>query len=182
MAPRERDELIPRSLGQWWAKRALSQMMRWRQLSHPARVRKNERSMRLRTPAVRKNPEPWEPLGRRPGYVAAGRLAERGGTLKKLIPSVFCALGIMLAMSGCETEPRADREVLDQDTGGRVVFATTECVTPNADGVRCDKKTCKKDAESNCAYFAERCLATGHEYSGTTDEGTCTRKPTNHTT
>ena len=52
---------------------------------------------------------------------------------------------------------------------------TTNCEVVNADGKRCDKKTCKTDAESNCEYFASRCLATGHNYTGTAEAGTCTR-------
>ena len=33
----------------------------------------------------------------------------------------------------------------------------------------------KTDAKSNCEYFASRCLATGHNYTGTAEAGTCTR-------
>jgi hypothetical protein len=89
-------------------------------------------------------------------------------------------IGILLLVTGCATGPRVDVNVLDQDTRGQVIFATTECVTPNADGVRCDKKTCKKDQVSNCADFGSKCLNNGYEYSGTKDSGTCTRTPVNH--
>ena len=56
-----------------------------------------------------------------------------------------------------------------------VVYATTECVAAHPDGVQCNKKTCKKDAASNCADFASKCLANDHHYSGTNDGGTCSR-------
>ena len=57
----------------------------------------------------------------------------------------------------------------------KVVYATTQCTVPNSDGVRCDKKTCKKDAGSNCAVFSDRCTQSGHTYEGNDDEGTCIR-------
>ncbi|MGH7263442.1 MAG: hypothetical protein ACREMB_01115 [Candidatus Rokuibacteriota bacterium] len=90
------------------------------------------------------------------------------------------AVGILVLLTGCATGPRGGVDVLGQDTRGQVVFATTECVTPNSDGIRCDKKTCKKDQVSNCADFADKCLDNGHDYSGTNDAGTCTRVPVNH--
>jgi hypothetical protein len=92
---------------------------------------------------------------------------------------VSSAVGILLLVTGCAIGHTVDVNVLDQDTRGQVVFATTECVTLNADGVRCDKKTCKKDAAANCAEFASKCLDKGHQYSGTKDAGTCTRTPVN---
>jgi len=58
---------------------------------------------------------------------------------------------------------------------GAVVYATTECTQGNADGVRCDKKTCKTDARSDCNGFAAKCIYYGHQYDGTRTEGTCTR-------
>ena len=86
-----------------------------------------------------------------------------------LIPCL-CAV---LALAACErARPAGDVLAGNKDDA---VYATTECVVGNPDGVRCDKKTCKKDAESDCAYFAERCLATDNHYAGTKDGGTCTR-------
>lgn len=57
----------------------------------------------------------------------------------------------------------------------KVVYATTQCTEPNADGVRCDRKTCKKDARSDCSVFMDRCTQSGHGYEGNADEGTCIR-------
>ena len=88
-----------------------------------------------------------------------------------LLP-VTASLAMLLA-AACDRRP--DINVLDQNTADTVVYATTECVTPNADRVRCDKKTCKKDDKSNCFEFATKCLGNGHGYSGTENEGTCTR-------
>ena len=67
-------------------------------------------------------------------------------------------------------------DVLGQDTRGQVVFATTQCTVPNEDGQRCDVKTCKKDQHSDCGVFADRCIQSGHQYSGSNDAGTCTRQ------
>ena len=52
---------------------------------------------------------------------------------------------------------------------------TTQCTVPNADGVRCDRKTCKKDAQSDCSVFQDRCTQSGHTYEGDADKGTCIR-------
>jgi hypothetical protein len=82
-------------------------------------------------------------------------------------------IALLVVAAGCG--PRPELGPLDPDPKNEAVFATFKCEVPNADGERCDKKTCKKDSKSNCEYFAERCLKTGHHYSGTSDEGTCTR-------
>ena len=79
--------------------------------------------------------------------------------------------GSMLAACGWGT--KAD-DVLAGNTT-KVVYATTQCREPNADGVRCDRKTCKKDARSDCSVFMDRCTQSGHGYEGNADEGTCIR-------
>ena len=90
-------------------------------------------------------------------------------------------LATLLLVSGCSTtRPGADVNVLDQDTGNHAVFATTECTIKNPNGT-CDKKTCKKDADGDCMGLAAGCLKYGNSYSGTKNEGTCTRAPTDHT-
>ena len=60
-------------------------------------------------------------------------------------------------------------------TGVTSVARTTECTVPNADGVRCDVKTCKADQASDCAIFQDRCTESGHNYEGDKNSGTCTR-------
>ena len=91
----------------------------------------------------------------------------------RLLVAACCSLTVV---AGCARErAKPDTPVLAQDLKGQVVFATTECTVGNADGQRCDKKTCKTDDKSNCEYFASRCLATGHSYTGDKDAGTCTR-------
>ena len=66
---------------------------------------------------------------------------------------VALAVGLLLVVIACDRLTTQD--VLDQKTEGKVIYATTECVTPNSDGVRCDKKTCKKDANSDCKILGE---------------------------
>jgi hypothetical protein len=88
---------------------------------------------------------------------------------RRLVLAAWISLALA---SGCAS---TDPPVLEQQEDNQVVYATTKCEVGNADGQRCDKKTCKTDSESNCEYFASRCLATGHHYSGTKDAGTCTR-------
>ena len=108
-------------------------------------------------------------------HSALGRSLKGGFHMRPLI----VAVGSTLILTACEWGVTTD--VLGPAKDGQVVYATTECVTPNADGVRCDKKTCKRDADSNCADFAQKCLDNGHNYSGNNNEGTCTRQPpTNH--
>ena len=85
----------------------------------------------------------------------------------------FLSGAILLGVAGCDlVDDRTD--VLDQSKD-QVVFATTECVVPNPDGQRCDKKTCKKDERSDCADFARKCLDNDHHYQGTNDGGACSR-------
>jgi hypothetical protein len=65
--------------------------------------------------------------------------------------------------------------VMAVDNGSQPVFKTTQCTVPNADGVRCDVKTCKADAASDCSRFKEGCTNYGHSYEGNNDGGTCRR-------
>jgi hypothetical protein len=62
-------------------------------------------------------------------------------------------------------------------TGGgtTVVYAETNCTHGNADGVRCNEKTCKADSKSDCTDFARGCVEYGNYYKGSNDAGTCTR-------
>jgi hypothetical protein len=89
---------------------------------------------------------------------------------------LIVAVGSALLLTACEWGVTPD--ALAEKTQG--IYKTTECVTPNADGVRCDKKTCKKDADSSCKDFARACLDSGHQYTGTNNAGTCDRVATNH--
>jgi hypothetical protein len=88
------------------------------------------------------------------------------------------ALTLVFVLCGCSSAKAPDIDVLDQDTRGQVVFATTQCTVPNADGVRCDKKTCKTDQRGDCAVFADKCRNSGHQYIGSNDDGACVRDPT----
>lgn len=56
------------------------------------------------------------------------------------------------------------------------VARVTQCTQGNPDGVRCDRKTCRKDTVSDCAIFRDKCKNAGHDYDGNNDEGTCIRK------
>ena len=85
---------------------------------------------------------------------------------------VLLALTAVLVLAGCRKDASAD--VLS-GTKATTIARTTQCTVGNADGVRCDKKTCKKDTRSDCAIFADRCTQSGHTYDGNDDEGTCTR-------
>jgi hypothetical protein len=77
------------------------------------------------------------------------------------------------ALSACV--PGSDKSDVLSVTGTTVVAATIQCTVPNADAVRCDKKTCKKDARGDCSSFMDRCTKYGHSYEGNADEGTCIR-------
>jgi hypothetical protein len=82
-------------------------------------------------------------------------------------------VAIALAIGGCKKGAKED--VLSNIDTTKVAYATYQCTEPNADGVRCDKKTCKKDAGSDCSVFKDRCTQSGHSYEGDNDAGTCTR-------
>lgn len=85
-------------------------------------------------------------------------------------------LALVILLGSCRDEAEAEgSDVLGVDEGTRVVAATTVCTSPNADGQRCDRKTCVEDDESSCKEFAEACLDSGHHYEGTSGAGICTR-------
>jgi hypothetical protein len=79
---------------------------------------------------------------------------------------------IALGVAGCG--PQKKEDVL-AGTGTTVVAKTVQCTEPNADGVSCNRKTCKKDAASDCGIFMDRCTQSGHSYEGNADSGTCIR-------
>ena len=83
-----------------------------------------------------------------------------------------CAL---VFIAGCSKEPAED--ILEGDNGPQPIARTTKCTVPNADGVRCDVKTCKADAASDCSKFEDGCVTHNHTYTGNKDSGTCTRGP-----
>ena len=86
--------------------------------------------------------------------------------LRLLLVTVFI-------LGACSKAP--DLNVMDQDTRNQPIYATTECVVGNPDGIRCDKKTCKADQKSDCQEFAKGCLKGGDHYNGTAESGTCSR-------
>ena len=80
---------------------------------------------------------------------------------------------VFLLATGCSKSKAAD--VLDTKSTQDPIARTTQCTIPNADGVRCDKKTCKADAQSDCSVFQDRCTQSGHTYTGDNNSGACTR-------
>jgi hypothetical protein len=80
---------------------------------------------------------------------------------------------IALGVAGCG--PNGAKEDVLADTKTTVVAKTVQCTEPNADGVSCNRKTCKKDAASDCGIFMDRCTQSGHSYEGNADSGTCIR-------
>ena len=76
-----------------------------------------------------------------------------------------------LAIAGCNWFKKPD-DVLGTT---KVIYSIEQCTVPNADGVRCDEKTCKEDASSNCAGFKDRCTQSNHRYEGNDSAGTCIR-------
>jgi hypothetical protein len=79
---------------------------------------------------------------------------------------------IALGVAGCG---KGKKEDVLSGTTTTAVAKTVQCTEPNADGVRCDRKTCKKDAASDCGIFMDRCTQSGHTYEGNADSGTCIR-------
>ncbi len=82
------------------------------------------------------------------------------------------AIVLLLASASCEKAP-SQGDVLGEARDTAVAM-TTQCVEPVSDGT-CNKKTCKKDQDSDCADFGKACIDSDHEYTGTKDEGTCKR-------
>jgi hypothetical protein len=82
-------------------------------------------------------------------------------------------LTVTSALAACA--PKGAQGDVLSDTKVTTVARTVQCTEPNADGVRCDRKTCKKDAASDCGIFMDRCTQSGHSYEGNADSGTCIR-------
>ena len=80
------------------------------------------------------------------------------------------AMGV--AIAACN--PKGGPDIL-QDNKVTTVARETQCTVGNPDGVRCDRKTCKKDQRSDCTDFADRCVKYGHTYEGDNDSGECIR-------
>ena len=80
---------------------------------------------------------------------------------------------LALSIGNCGKQVKED--VMAGATTPTSVARTVQCTEPNADGVRCNRKTCKKDAASDCSIFMDRCTQSGHSYEGNADEGTCIR-------
>ncbi len=87
---------------------------------------------------------------------------------------ILLACTAMLVATGCSKKPA---DVMETDNGTQPIAKTTRCTVPNADGVRCDVKTCKADAQSDCSTFEIGCTTYNHTYTGNADAGTCTRGP-----
>ena len=86
---------------------------------------------------------------------------------------ILLVLTIGLGFAACN-KGAAKTDVLSV-TKPTAVAKTTQCTVPNDDGVRCDRKTCKKDSASDCGIFMDRCTQSGHTYEGNADSGTCIR-------
>lgn len=83
-------------------------------------------------------------------------------------------LGSIFALSACESSPQASNVDVLAESKPSSIAMTVQCLEPVSDGT-CNKKTCKKDDDSDCADFGAACINSHHEYKGTRDEGTCTR-------
>jgi hypothetical protein len=88
---------------------------------------------------------------------------------------ILLAAVVSLVAIGCSKTATPD--VLDADNGPQPIAKTTRCTVPNADGVRCNVKTCKADAASDCSTFEICCTTYNHTYTGDKNSGTCTRGP-----
>jgi hypothetical protein len=89
---------------------------------------------------------------------------------------IFLASIVLTISTGCSIT----KDVLVHGSkgahgGSTTTYATTHCTVENADGERCDVKTCKADQVSDCSGFAAGCIRYGHNYSGDSNNGTCTR-------
>jgi hypothetical protein len=80
---------------------------------------------------------------------------------------------LILNLSACAS--LSDAMSQGTKAGPSKVYKTTQCTVDNPDGVRCDVKTCKADAASDCSMFKEACTEYGHSYEGDASKGTCTR-------
>jgi hypothetical protein len=88
---------------------------------------------------------------------------------------ILLAAALSFVAIGCSKTATSD--VLDADNGPQPIAKTTQCTVPNGDGVRCDVKTCKADAASDCSTFEIGCTTYNHTYTGDKNSGTCTRGP-----
>jgi hypothetical protein len=86
---------------------------------------------------------------------------------------ILLTAAVLTISMGCSS--LGDVLVKGSKSGSQSTSRTTTCTVDNADGVRCDVKTCKADAASDCSKFKEACTNSGHSYEGNADKGTCTR-------
>ena len=91
-----------------------------------------------------------------------------------MLPKRLSILLPIFILAACERGAAAPTDVLADARDSEAVARTVQCLEPVSDGT-CNKKTCKKDAESDCEEFATGCIKSDHKYEGTKDEGTCTR-------
>ena len=80
-------------------------------------------------------------------------------------------MALALSATACS---RGSQDPMAPSTATDAVFAVISCDNKNADG-SCNKWSCKKDELGNCQTFAEACLKNDHHFSGTAEEGTCSR-------
>jgi hypothetical protein len=91
--------------------------------------------------------------------------------MTRLSISLAC---LCFTLAACGSKP-ANSDVLAEKPPGEIA-RITQCTVPSSDGVGCDRKTCRKDERSDCTIFRDRCKASGHDYDGGDDSGTCIRK------
>jgi hypothetical protein len=113
----------------------------------------------------------FPPIAVAPGYCGNSDPSRGSDMTRRFSLIMITAVAITACGRGGKTD-----DVLSGTQTTTVVYATTQCTVPNADGVRCDKKTCKEDARSNCASFSDRCTKSGHTYEGSDSAGTCIRE------
>jgi hypothetical protein len=84
-------------------------------------------------------------------------------------------LGTTLVLSGCGSNTSQGVDPFSE--GAKAVYFTSKC-SAKVDG-QCQQWTCTSDGDQsgpgNCSGFAKGCLKENHHYSGTAEEGKCTR-------
>jgi hypothetical protein len=81
----------------------------------------------------------------------------------------------LLAAAGCEPARHPGADPFQEEAGTVIVFYTVNCEGRSADGT-CQKQRCQATRDSNCLEYAGYCLEYGHTWTGTKDEGHCTRR------
>lgn len=87
---------------------------------------------------------------------------------------VILVAGVLMLAVGCQARPGRSSPLVHPEERG--IPAEVQCVAPDKERNRCNKATCKADAESDCTVFVNGCINDPDGWvQGNKDAATCSR-------